>query len=112
MRNVLSWRGAIDSGHQPKDYPYVADLVPVGKYEAMLDFKIWSKKVNGIDCYFTRPSTGMRFRLTVFRNEEGAYFLPDCPLDFSECADKTCYVITVSVNSKGNAAFKGMEALL
>ncbi len=60
--NVLSWNIALEKGLEPRLYPYTAEHVPVGKYEAVLDFKIWAKKAMGICCYFTQRNTGIKFQ--------------------------------------------------
>ncbi len=33
--NVLSWHVALEKGHEPILFPYAANHVPVGRYEAV-----------------------------------------------------------------------------
>lgn len=106
MRNVLSWNEALGQGLEPRLYPYSADKVPLGTIHARLDFKIWAKWAIGISCYFTDHSTGMKFQLTVFRNEPTkSYFLKGGDVDFSSCPVDCDYIIEVSVNAKDRAIF-------
>jgi hypothetical protein len=51
--NVLSWNVALEKGYEPRIYPYATEDVPLGEYEAVLNFKIWAKKAMAISCYFT-----------------------------------------------------------
>ncbi|HMH32128.1 MAG TPA: hypothetical protein VK543_03810 [Puia sp.] len=48
---------AISKGHEPRLYTYDDALVPLGEFEAILDFKAWSKRIIAINCYFTQIST-------------------------------------------------------
>jgi len=106
MRNVLSWRVALDQGLEPRVYPYTADKVPIGTMQAKLDFKIWSKKTIGINCYFTSQSTGQKFQLTVFRNElTKEYIIKGGTLDFAICPIEIVYQIEVGVNAKQRVLF-------
>ena len=106
MRNVLSWRVALDQGFEPRVYPYVADKVPMGTMQAKLDFKIWSKNAIGINCYFTSVSTGQKFQLTVFRNEiTKQYIIKGGTLDFATCPIEIVYEIEVGVNGKQRVLF-------
>ncbi len=107
MSNVLTWKAALDSGCEPRLYPYTAADVPMGQYEATLDFKVWSKNTMGISCYFTETANGKKFRLTVFRRKEDEqYVLENDSIDFKECAIDVAYLIAVTQNKMGNAVFK------
>lgn len=106
MRNVLSWRVALDQGFEPRNYPYTADKIPIGQMQAKLDFKIWSKKTIGINCYFTALSTGQKFQLTVFRNElTKEYKIKGGAIDFATCPTEVVYEIEVGVNGKQRVLF-------
>ena len=111
MRNVLSWNEALEKNHEPRDYSYQKEDIQIGKYPASLDFKIWSKKVSGITCYFTNQETNEKFQLTVYRNTDREYELKDCELDFAECPTQTIYKIEVTENKKGNIKFIAAEPL-
>lgn len=39
--NVLSFRTALHTGYQPRDYSYDKDDIPTGEYHIILDFMIW-----------------------------------------------------------------------
>lgn len=102
MSNPLSYNPAVQSGLEPQDYSYRD--IPVGTYKAILDFKIWSNKVSGVDCFFTTEDSGEKILLTVYRDRTTReYTLKD--LDFRECPVKTTYEIEVKLNSKGNPKF-------
>lgn len=105
--NVLSWNQALEKGYEPKLYPYQADRIPLGKYYAKLDFKIWAKKIAGICCYFTRQDTGIKFQLTVYRRKsDELYQLEGCDIDFKVCPISASYEIKVGLNNRENISFK------
>jgi hypothetical protein len=105
--NVLTWTAAIGKGHEPRLYPYTAEEVPTGDYEARLDFKMWAKREDTIHCYFTHSETGKKFQLSVYKNgKTGLYAINAEGLDFLECPDETDYRITVFVNDKNRAVLK------
>ena len=66
--NVLSGNVALEKGHEPRLYPYTAEHVPVGSYQAVLDFKIWAKKAMGICCYFTQRNTGIKLLMGILHH--------------------------------------------
>lgn len=105
--NVLSWNIALEKGYEPRLYPYSTQDVPLGEYEAMLDFKIWAKKAVAICCYFTKKDTGDRFQLTVYRRQKDEqYRLDNGEIDFKVCPVNTMYLIAVNLNGKQKAALK------
>jgi hypothetical protein len=107
MSNVLTWENALDDGHEPSLYPYAAELIPMGQFEARLDFKIWAKNTMGVSCYFTVTVDNKRFKLTVFRRKnDEQYMLENETLDFADCPVGVSYLITVAKNKTGNAVFK------
>lgn len=110
--NVLSWNIALVNGYQPKLYPYITEHVPLGVYEAVLDFKIWAKKAMAICCYFTQKDTGKKFQLSVYRRQkEELYRLDESDIDFKVCPVDTVYLITVDLNGKQKSAFKNAVLL-
>lgn len=81
--NVLAWNVALEKGYEPRLYSYATADVPLGVYEAALDFKIWAKKAMGIGCYFTQKDTGAKFQITVYlRQTDKAYLLDEGSVDF------------------------------
>ncbi|SHL11534.1 hypothetical protein SAMN05444266_10292 [Chitinophaga jiangningensis] len=86
--NVLAWSKALQMGLNPMAYPFEMKLVPTGLVVARLDFKIWAKKVMGINGFFSQEG-GLKFQITVFLNKElrNYQFRKDgvdfafCPLD-------------------------------
>ena len=111
MGNVMPWNEALEENYEPRDYSYHKEDIQQGEYLASLDFKIWSKKVSGITCYFTNQETDQKFQLTVYRNTDREYKLKDCALDFVECPGKSLYKINVGKNGKGNTKFIGAELI-
>jgi hypothetical protein len=99
-RNVLSFRAALEKGYEPRLYSYDPARIPLGEMEAMLDFKIWSKRIIAINCYFTKTDTGEKFVLTVYGHPKtGRYTLPGSTLDFGQCPIDCSY--NVMVGRKG-----------
>jgi hypothetical protein len=109
MSNVLTWKAALDSGCEPRLYPYTADDVPMGQYEAVLDFKIWAVRAYTLNCYFTEVATGKKFQLSVYRRDDEIYGLSDGEIDFKESPVSKVYLITVSLNAKSKAVFRQAE---
>lgn len=101
--NVLAWKDALAKGLNPSLYPY-AD-VPLGEYEAVLDFKIWAKKVMRICCYFTVADTGKKIQLTVYCNEAGIYKPGNSEVNFAICEFGRRYQIKVVANQKKKIVF-------
>lgn len=105
--NVLSWSVALDKGFEPSEYPYAFDKVAFGEYEAILDFKIWAKKVMGICCYFTQVASGKKFQLTVYcKGRTGAYKIGNCDIDFTSCPIGTAYRIKVGADQRKKIVFE------
>jgi hypothetical protein len=95
--NVLAWRKASQMGLRPKDYPYEKKLVPTGMVVARLDFKIWAKKVMGINGYFSQEG-GLRFQLTVFLNKRlRNYKLNNEAIDFAFCSVDCRYELKIGI---------------
>lgn len=104
MSNVFSLNQALEAGHNHKDYSYFSEDIPEGIYEARLDFKIWSKNLPGIDCYFTKKESGEKIRLTVHRDRKTKeYTLGD--VDFRDLPTEVIYKVEAKINSKGNSKF-------
>jgi len=110
--NVLSWGVAINQGYEPRLYPYVGDEIPVGEFNAKLDFKIWAKQVMGICCYFTHEETGIKFQLTVYcKQRTGIYKIDGCEIDFTQCPVEHIYHICVVANEKKRIIFKNARLI-
>lgn len=100
--NVLTWDAALAKGYEPRLYPYAANEVPTGEFEAQLDFKMWATRPETIHCYFTQADTGKKFQLSVFKDRKSeAYSIEVGEIDFSDCQDGVAYQITVYINEKG-----------
>lgn len=102
--NVQSWQQAIKAGHEPMLYYYTAWAAPAGELLAVLDFKIWAKKVMAINCYFTEVQTERRFQLTVYCRY-GRYRIND--IDFTSCPVGRVYRIRAGIDTKGRLKFTG-----
>ena len=104
---MLSWRIALERGYERRLYPYATPYVPVGTYEAVLDFKIWARKAMAICCYFTQRGTGVKFQLTVYRRaEDKSYRLEEGDVDFRVCPVDNVYTIKVIRSGNQQAAFQ------
>ena|SRR5579885_744459 len=107
-RSVMSWNVAINKGFEPRLYPYTFEDVPLGEYDAVLDAKIWAKKVMGINCYFTQTNTGRKFQLTVYcKHNSGIYKLEGSSIDFAHCPIGKNYRIKVFADQKKKIIFAG-----
>jgi hypothetical protein len=106
-RNVYTWHIAIEEGLNPGDYSYDPELVPLGEFEAILDFKIWSKKVMGINCYFTQRNSDIKFQLTVYRQlGTKEYVIKEGGIDFTISPVGCLYHLNVEENLKGRVVFQ------
>jgi len=111
-KNVQSFGVAINNGFEPRAYTFNADKIPLGVYEAMLDFKIWSRRIIAVNCYFTKLLTKEKIQLTVYgNNQTGLYIVPGSPIDFTTCATGVAYRITVARNNKGKIVLLKVEHL-
>lgn len=112
MKNkVLSWRQALDKGLNPSAYPYKSDQVPIGEITVKLDFKIWAKKVMGIDCYFSAAEGTNCFRITIFYSSSNGYRTDKDGVDFSCCETGKLYRIITAVRKTGNVFIKSVIEL-
>ena len=108
--NVLSWNVALTQGFEPRLYSYID--IPLGEYAAILDFKIWAKKIMGINCYFTHSVTGQKFQLTVYcRHRSGTYEIDGCRIDFANCPTEKLYRLGVIADQKKRILFKSAMLL-
>lgn len=101
-RNAWSFRIAIGKGYAPRLYSYDPQQIPLGEFDAMLDFKTWSKRIIAINCYFTKTDPKEKFVVTVYcSNQTGRYEVSGSLINFSDCAISSVYRIGVSKNDKG-----------
>jgi hypothetical protein len=69
----------------------------MGEYIAVLDYKIWSKRIIAINCYFTKIDEGNKFVATVYcNNKTGRYCLHGSSVDFAICPLNVQYLIGIS----------------
>lgn len=102
QRNVNTFGIAIRNGNQPALYTYDANKIPLGEFEATLDFKTWSKRIIAINCYFTKADTHEKFVVTVYHNNKtNNYSVRGCAIDISECAVGVKYYITIAKSNNG-----------
>ncbi|MBS0027106.1 hypothetical protein [Chitinophaga hostae] len=95
--NVLAWSKALQMGLHTKEYPYSITSVPTGIVVARLDFKIWAKKIMGINGFFSQQG-GLRFQLTVFLNKQlKNYQLNRETVDFASCPVNSLYELKIGV---------------
>jgi hypothetical protein len=109
-KNVCSFKVAIGKGYEPRLYVYDAETIPLGTLKASLDFKIWSKRILAINCYFTKIDTDERFVVTVYCNHEMSRFqLSDSTVDFSRCPTGEIYRLQIIKNEKGKVLLEKAE---
>lgn len=109
--NVLAWNEALNRGHLPRLYGYTPGEIPTGEFCAVLDCKIWAKKVIGINCYFSHFDTGQKFQLTVYFNlSSKGYYINSGNVDFSSCAIGKVYYLIVRLDVKGQPFLKHIVA--
>lgn len=108
MYDVLSFRQAIDSGFDPKNYVYGKD-VPLGTYEVELDFKIWAKgNTMAVTCYCEIVGSGKLIRFNVFRDRSnGTYFLKGTQIDSRTIPYGTKLTIRVEPAKNGSVSVFG-----
>jgi len=100
-RNVSSFKVAVSKGYEPRLYSYDPGAVPSGEFEAILDFKTWSKRIIAINCYFTKKDTGNKFVVTAYCNyKTGRYAVTDSLVDFSNCPLNACYKIKIAKSQR------------
>jgi hypothetical protein len=97
---VLGFYPALEAGYEPRNYSWLTENVPVGAYEAKLDFMIWSKKQVAINCYLTSLVSGQHFRLTAYRNKAEDYMAGDVAIRFLPFG--SVLLVTVELNGSGN----------
>jgi hypothetical protein len=99
--NVWSFKVAVRKGFSLRLYSYDPMQVPLGEFEAVLDFKTWSKRIIAINCYFTKSGTEEKFVVTVYCNYlTGKYAIQGSTVDFSDCATNAIFRISVCKNDK------------
>jgi hypothetical protein len=94
----VSWAVALKKGFEPRLYRYSPEDIPVGQFEAVLDFKIWANKILGINCYFTAKDLARKFLLTVYCQPNGLYLIGGNGLDFTTCPLRANYHVKLVVN--------------
>jgi len=97
---VLGFYPALEAGYEPRNYSWTTEDVPVGEYEAKLDFMIWSKKQVAINCYLTTPKSGQHFRLTAYRNKAEDYLAGAIAVRFLPFG--SVLLVTIELNGSGN----------
>jgi len=98
--NVITYRAAISSGYEPRNYSYDKYDIPTGEYDVMLNFMTWAKKLPAIDLYCTLKQTGQKIRLTVFLDKEHSYQLHQT--NVAELAFGITLAVQVERNTNGN----------
>ncbi len=94
--NVVSWAGALRNDFSPGMYTISSNEIPLGKTTAILDCKIWAKKIMAINCYFTTVCHDKKFQLTVYCNLiNGTYKIPGSAINFATCPIKHEYHINI-----------------
>lgn len=111
-RNVFSWGVALNKGYEPRLYTYDAEQIPVGEFSAWLDYKIWSKRIIAINCYFTKLDGGNKFVVTVYCNNKTGRYSPSGSLvDFAICPLDTQYLIAITKRKSEKIALVKAEKI-
>jgi hypothetical protein len=77
-----------------------------------LDFKIWSKRIIAINCFFIKIKTEEKFIVTVYCNHQTAKFkLPDSVVDFSSCPTNEVYLVSVLKNERGKIYLSAAKSI-
>ncbi|MBE9599931.1 hypothetical protein [Pedobacter sp. MC2016-24] len=105
--NVLQFNAALDAGLEPRNYTYKKEEVPLGNYDARLDFMIWSKNGNAINCFFTVFPSGQLISLSVYKNAEDDFLLGN--LAVGRLSFGTVFYLNVEQNFKGYPRLVSME---
>ena len=94
--NVISWASALHNNFAPGNYTINHNEIPHGKTTAILDCKIWAKKIMGINCYFTATCLDKKFQLTVYCDfKNGTYKVPGSAINFATCPINNEYDIEI-----------------
>lgn len=105
MTNVCTWAEAARRQLPFGLFTYDQAKIPAGEITAELQFKIWSKKLMAVNCYFRAVESDEQFMLTVFCNRRG-YYLHNQTLDFATCPTNVLYRIRIDViNNRKKLAF-------
>lgn len=105
--NVLQFNAALDAGFEPRNYTYKKEDVPLGNYDARLDFMIWSKNGNAINCFFTVFPSGQLISLSVYKNAEDDFLLGN--LTVGSLIFGSVFHLNVEQNFKGYPRLVSME---
>jgi len=106
---VLPYRDAVRQGFERRRYAFGAGKVPVGRVQAVLDWKIWGQLVMGIGCYFTSVERGEKFVVTVYwERATGGYCIRGCAVDIVTCPTGAVYEVETRENGLGNPVIKAI----
>lgn len=111
-RNVSSFKTAIRKGYEPRLYTYDSSQLPLGEFDAILDFKTWSKRIIAINCYFTKIATKEKFVVTVYcNNHTGRYDITGSDVNFADCAVNASYHICIQKNNKDKVFISSVQLI-
>lgn len=111
-RNVSSFKTAIRKGYEPLLYTYDTSQISLGEFDAILDFKTWSKRIIAINCYFTKIATKEKFVVTVYcNNHTGRYDITGSDVNFADCAVNASYHICIQKNNKDKVFISSVQLI-
>ena len=98
---VLEFFPALEAGHEPKNYSYYKEDVPLGVYKAKLDFMLWSKTYVAINCFFTILDSNQKISLSVYKKtgEEDLFMAGETEMSYVRFGSDM--VLTVESNQNG-----------
>jgi len=106
---ILGFTAAIANGLNPRDYSFEEKDIPIGDFEAYLDFMVWSKNQVAINCYFTTKE-GVKIQLTAFRDKITRKYVAG-DYNFYDASIGIKMMLTTKHNSKKNLKFINAKLL-
>ena len=106
ITTVLHFNTAIIGGYEPGNYSWDKQVIPTGKYDARLDFMIWSKKQMAINCYFTTEDNNSKIILSAYRSKDKEEKYLAGNTEMRHIPFNVMMNLEVQLNSMGNPSLK------
>jgi len=102
-----SWRGLIDSGFEPRLYPW--EDLPLGNRRVSLEASCWPPDLMAVICFFRDLDSEQLYRITVFRDRTTERYGPQ-GFDFSDVCPGT--ILTIEIAQTRSGKFRVQSAQL